>query len=126
MGMIPAMQYTSLTNPAAGTSKGGSLWLAPDCVGNWSMQVSTTGTLTGAFRFYKSSDPRARQDHPDYAKAKWVEFTTDVAASITNPAGAPVSFLVKQTDFPDDFLRMDYAQTGGAGTVEAFFSGHGH
>lgn len=122
---ISAMKYMNL--PAGVTTTGGSLWLEPDCVGNWSMSVSTTGTLTGAFRFYRSDDPRARQDRSpqDRAAAKWAEFTTEVAAQITNPAGGAVSFQVTRTDFPHDFLRMDYVHTGGAGTVEAYFSGHG-
>lgn len=123
MGMIPAMNYMNLSSGANTT--GGSLWLAPDDVVGWSMTVTTTGTLTGAFKFYASDDPRARQDHPSKASATWTEFTSDVSSQISNPAGSTTTFKVMVSNFRSDFMRMDYAHTSGAGTVIANFSGHG-
>ena len=123
MGAILAMPYMTLT---AGTNTtGNTLWLGPDGITKWSMMVITTATLTGNFRFYRSSDPRARPDRTavDRAAAVWTEFTADVAASITDPAGGVVAFEVMVSDFASDFLRMDYAHTSGTGTVTSFFSG---
>jgi hypothetical protein len=84
--------------------------------------VITTGTLTGSFKFYLSNDPRARQDNADKANAVWQEFTTDVAAMITNPAAGTTQFTVNVSDFRADYVRMDYVHSGGSGTVKAYFT----
>lgn len=123
MGAILAMGYLNLA--AGASTTGGSLWLAPDHVPGWSMTVTTTGTLTGSFKFYASDDPRARQDHPSKASATWTEFTSDVSSMITNPAGGTATFKVMVSNFRSDFLRMDYVHVSGSGTVIANFSGHG-
>ena len=118
---IPAMQYMNLTVGA--TTTGGPLGpLSVDCVEGFSMTVITTGTLTGVFRFYRSNDPRARQDHPQRASAVWQEFTSDVSALISNPAGGAAQFTVDVSDFRSDYVRMDYVHTSGTGTVQAFFT----
>ena len=109
------------------TIKGGSLWLGADAINGFSMTVATLGTLAGAFRFYMSDDPRARQDASaaDQLLAKWTEFTSDMAAQITNPAGGAVNFRVMASDFRAGFLRMDFVGTGGAGAIESWYSGVG-
>jgi hypothetical protein len=124
MGAIFGMPYITLT--AGTTTTGTALWLGPDGIQGWSMHVITTGTLTGSFRFYRSSDPRARPDRSavDQAAAKWREFTSDVAAQISNPAAGTTDFEVMVSDFRSDFVRMDYVHTSGTGTVTSFFSGH--
>jgi hypothetical protein len=125
MGSILAMPYMTLT--AGANTTGQSLCLGPDGITGWSMTVVTTGTLTGAFRFYASDDPRARPDRNavDRAAAVWVEFTAEVAAQISNPAAGATTFKVMVSDFRSDFLRMDYVHTSGTGTVTTFFSGRG-
>ncbi len=120
---MSGISATYMTLAAGATTTGGALWLAPDCISNWSMQVVTTGTLTGAFRFYESNDMRARPDHPDRANAVWHEFTSEVASQWTNPAGGAVVFRVKGEDQSAQFMRMDYVHTSGTGTVSARFSG---
>lgn len=126
MGMISAVKYMTL---AANTSTtGGSMWLSPDGCSNLSFTVKYADLVAGvgAFKFFKSNDPRARQDHPDKANAVWTEFTTDVASQITNPASASAQFDVDVTDFASDFVRMDYASTSGTLTsIDAWFSAHG-
>jgi hypothetical protein len=124
MGMIPPMKYLDL--PVGVTTTGNALWLAPDGIAGWSMSVKT-GSLTGAFRFYRSDDPRARPDSSpvDRAAAVWAEFTSEVASQITNPAAGAALFNVVVPNFRSAFLRMDYVHTSGTGPVEAFFSGHG-
>lgn len=129
MGWQPSQKYMTTTTPISGatTITGGSLWLGADGINGFSITVATTGTLSGAFRFYRSDDPRARQDASptDQAAAKWVEFTADVAAQIVNPAGAPANFSVMASDFRSGFLRMDFVGTGGSGTIESWYSGVG-
>lgn len=120
---IGAMQYLSVTNPT-GTTTGATLWLEPDCVHGFAMTAKTTGTLTGAFKFYKSQDPRARPDNASTSSAVWDEFTTEVASQITNPAGGTAQFDVDVSDFRAAFLRVDYVHTSGTGTITMFFSGH--
>jgi hypothetical protein len=122
MGAILAMGYMNLA--AGATTTGNAIWLGPDNVAGWSMTVTTTGTLTGSFKFYASDDPRARPDRADKANATWTEFTSDVSASITNPAGGAVTFKVMVSGFRSDFVRMDYVHVSGSGTVAANFSGH--
>jgi len=125
MGALLAMPYMTLA--AGASTTGGSLWLGPDNVAGWSMHIITTGTLTGSFKFYRSSDPRARPDRStaDRAAAAWKEFTSDVSSMISNPAGGTTDFEVMASDFRADFLRMDYVHVSGSGTVTVFFSGHG-
>jgi|SRR6185436_9035332 len=127
MGWQPSQKYMTITNPGVGVRRGGSLWLGADCITGWSMTVKTSGTLAGAFRFYRSDDPRARQDASptDQAAAVWIEFTTDVSTQIVNPAGSAVTFQVMVSDFRSGFLRMDYVGTGGAGNIESWYSGVG-
>lgn len=122
----PSQKY--LTNPTvsgAVTVSGGSMWLGADCVTGFSITVRTTGTLTGAFRFYMSDDPRARQDASpaDQAAAVWIEFTSSLTAQIVNPAGSPTSFHVMASDFRAGFLKMDYVGVSGAGAIESWYSG---
>jgi hypothetical protein len=123
---ITAMKYLTLTSNT--TTTGGSLWLAPDCCDGFSMTVKYVNLVAGigAFKFYKSNDPRARSDHPDKASAVWDEFTSAVASQITNPASASAQFSVDVSGFRADFLRMDYNATSGTLTsIDAWFSAHG-
>lgn len=118
---IPAVQYMNLA--AGATTTGGAYGpLSVDGVEGFSATVITTGTLTGAFRFYRSNDPRARQDHFERSSAVWQEFTTDVSAMISNPAGAAAQFTVDVSDFRSDYLRIDYTHTSGSGTVKIFLT----
>jgi hypothetical protein len=128
MGQQPSQKYMFGTVPVgAVTIRGGSLWPGADCVTGFSFTVVTVGTLAGAFRFYMSDDPRARQDASatDQALARWNEFTAAVAAQIVNPAGAPTNFQVMASDFRSGFVRMDFVGTGGAGAIESWYSGVG-
>lgn len=128
MGTQPSQLYMTATNPASTTVRGGSMWLAADCCTGFSMTVKTTGTLTGAFKFYSSNDPRARQDATaaDQAAAVWDEFTTEIASQITNPSASAVQFRVMVSDFRGGFLHMDYVGGGaGAGTISSWYSGLG-
>lgn len=127
MGWQPSQKYMTTPVTAITIKRGGSLWLAPDCINGFSMTVNTTGNLAGAFRFYMSNDPRARQDasFDDQAAAKWAEFTGDLTAQILNPAGAPTTFTVVVSDFRAGFLRMDFEASAGTGTVESWYSGVG-
>jgi hypothetical protein len=124
--MISAVKYMTL---AANTSTtGGSMWLAPDGCDGFSFTVKYVDLVAGvgAFKFFKSNDPRARQDHWDKANAVWTEFTADVAAQITNPASASAQFDVDVSGFKSDFVRMDYAATSGTLTsIDVWFSAHG-
>jgi hypothetical protein len=128
MGWQPSQKYMFGTIPVgAVTIRGGSLWLGADCITGFSMTVATLGTLTGAFRFYLSNDPRARQDASaaEQALARWDEFTTLVGTQIVNPAGAAVTFTVMVSDFRAGFMRMDYVGVSGIGAIESFYSGVG-
>lgn len=127
MGWQPSQKYMTVAGAGAGVIRGGSLWLGADCISGWSMTVSTTGTLTGAFRFYAADDPRARQDASaaDQLLVKWTEFTSDVTTQIVNPAGTPTTFRVMVSDFRSGFLHMDYAGVSGAGNIESWYSGVG-
>jgi hypothetical protein len=127
MGWQPSQKYMTVSVPGAGTIRGGSLWLGADCITGFSMTVQTTGTLTGAFLFYLSNDPRARQDASptDQAAAVWGEFTSIVGSQVVNPAGTPVTFFVMVSDFRAGFLRMDYVGASGAGTIASWYSGVG-
>ena len=117
----------TLLVPSAGTWRGGSLYLNADAITGFSITVVAAGTMTGAFRFYSSDDPRARQDASasDQAAARWNEFTTAVAAQIVNPAGGPTNFQVQVSDFRAGFLRMDYENVSGIGGVNSWYSGVG-
>lgn len=118
---IPAFVYMNLS--AGATTTGGAIGpLTADRVNGFSATVVTTGTLTGAFRFYLSNDPRARQDNADKANAQWQEFTTDVSSMIVNPSGGTTSFTVNVSDFRADYLRIDYVHTSGSGTVKIYLS----
>jgi len=118
---IPAFQYMNLA--AGATTTGGAIGpLTADYVEDFSATVITTGTLTGAFRFYRSNDPRARSDNADRANAKWQEFTADVSAMISNPAGSTTQFTVDVSDFRSDYLRIDYTHTSGSGTVQIYLT----
>lgn len=122
----PSQRYLTASNVSgAVTLSGGPLWLGVDEVTGFSITVATTGTLTGAFRFYLSDDPRARQDAlpAERALAKWIEFTSSLSSQITNPAGAAANFHVMASDFRAGFLRMDYVGVSGSGAIESFYSG---
>ena len=118
-------EFAYMTLTTGLTTTGNALWLSPDEIDGWSMQVTTTGTLTGTFRFYWSNDPRARPDNSAAVKAAadWREFTSDVSAMIVNPAAGATTFEVMVDNFKRAYLRMDYVHTSGTGTVSALFSG---
>lgn len=125
MGAIGAMKYMTLASNVDAT--GGSIWLDPDGCNGFSFTVKYVDLVAGvgAFKFFKSNDPRARQDHWDKANAVWTEFTTDVAAQLTNPASASAQFDVDVPEFHADFVRMDYDATSGTLTsVDVWFSAH--
>jgi hypothetical protein len=127
MGHQPSQKYMFTPVTAITIKRGGSMYLGADSITGFSMTVSTTGNLAGAFRFYLSDDPRARQDMSitDQAAAKWMEFTSVVASQVVNPAGTPVSFQVLVSDFRSGFMRMDFEASAGTGTVESWYSGTG-
>jgi hypothetical protein len=127
MGHQPSQKYMTTPVTAVTIKRGGSMYLNADAITGFSMTVVTTGNLVGAFKFYSSDDPRARQDAPQDVQfaAKWNEFTTAVAAQIVNPAGAPTNFQVQVSDFRAGFMRMDFEATAGTGTVESWYSGVG-
>lgn len=107
---------------------GGPIWLAPDNINNWSMQVVTTGTLTGTFTFEASNDPRARQtaSSTDQTAAQWTDVTSALVGTITNPSGSTTNqVIINKTSVPwsGAFLRMKYTKSSGAGTVTAYFNG---
>lgn len=126
MGSIPTMKYLTSTNAADVT--GMTLWLEPDQINAWTMQVVTTGaTLAGTFTFEMSNDPRARSTSGDTANAAWTDVTAALVQGISNPATTEVSFVATpKTGIPwgGAFLRMKFDNTAGTGTINAWFEGH--
>lgn len=114
------IEFTYINATTGATTTGGSIWLAPDNVRLLSFH-NEWASNTGAFTFFGSNDPRARQGHPDYASADWDDITSQL--TITDPSGGAGDDIVQVADVTFAYIRMTYTKNAGTGVLKSYFSG---
>lgn len=125
MGWMAPTKY--ITSAAGADFIGGGMWLQPDQLINWHFLCQFGGTLAGTLTVKVSDDPRARQNSGQLSSAIWLD-ATSACAGIVNPAGAGGTFIVRPSGTGDmyvrsSFIRLEWDNTGGSGTIDIWFAG---
>lgn len=83
---------------------------------DWSLQVNTTGTLTGTWTLWQSNkvNPSLADD------TDWVDLSAHADFVETNPAGSTTKWAVNSTLIRGGQLRLKYVNASGTGTLYAY------
>lgn len=83
---------------------------------SWSMQVQTTGTLTGTWTLWGSNKPGA----DPASDTDWVDLSSHAGFVETNPAGAATNWLVTPDHLTAYRLKLKYVNASGTGNLFAY------
>lgn len=84
--------------------------------GSWSLQVQTTGTLTGTWTLWLSNKP-----HPSLTDdTDWVDISTHAGFVETNPAGATTKWTATPDHLIGAWFRLKYVNASGTGNILAW------
>lgn len=85
------------------------------------LQINNTGTANGSYAMQVSNDHTEDQEGNVLVAGNWVT----IPASMTIAAGAPATIGIDLNQRGAPWFRLQYTNTSGSGTVNAFVSGKG-